>query len=43
MSAKALGCTINDVLVSCVTGALRGYLIEQGQHVDGWRFAPRCR
>ena len=32
---KALGCTINDVLVSCVTGALRGYLIEQGQHVDG--------
>jgi diacylglycerol O-acyltransferase len=22
---KALGCTINDVLISCVTGALRGY------------------
>lgn len=32
---KALGCTINDVLISCVTGALRGYLIEKGQQVDG--------
>lgn len=32
---KALGCTINDVLISCVTGALRGYLIEKGQKVDG--------
>lgn len=32
---KALGCTINDVLVSCVAGALRGYLLEKGEHVDG--------
>ncbi|QDQ28451.1 wax ester/triacylglycerol synthase family O-acyltransferase [Chitinimonas arctica] len=32
---KALGCSINDVLLSCVAGALRGYLIERGQQVDG--------
>jgi WS/DGAT/MGAT family acyltransferase len=33
---KALGCSINDVLLSCVTGALRGYLLEKGDTVrDG--------
>jgi WS/DGAT/MGAT family acyltransferase len=31
---KALGATINDVLLSCVTGALRTYLLEQGEPVD---------
>jgi len=31
---KALGCTINDVLLSCVTGALRAYLLEKGDPVD---------
>ncbi|WP_460529470.1 WS/DGAT/MGAT family O-acyltransferase [Chitinimonas naiadis] len=32
---KALGCSINDVLLSCVAGALRAYLLERGQKVDG--------
>ncbi|HEY9101118.1 wax ester/triacylglycerol synthase family O-acyltransferase [Chitinimonas sp.] len=32
---KALGCSINDVLLSCVAGALRSYLLERGQKVDG--------
>jgi len=32
---KALDCSINDVLLSCVAGALRGYLVEEGQAVDG--------
>lgn len=30
---KALGCTVNDVLIAAVAGALRGYLIERG--LDG--------
>ncbi|UXI69929.1 WS/DGAT/MGAT family O-acyltransferase [Tahibacter amnicola] len=32
---KALGCTVNDVLLACATGALRGHLIERGNAVDG--------
>jgi WS/DGAT/MGAT family acyltransferase len=33
---KALGCSINDVLLSCVTGALRAYLLEKGDSIrDG--------
>jgi WS/DGAT/MGAT family acyltransferase len=36
--SKALGCTINDVLVSCATGALRAYLVAQGDDVDGLEF-----
>lgn len=32
--AEALGCSVNDVLVACVTGALRSYLLEQGDAVD---------
>ncbi|MBV8659699.1 MAG: wax ester/triacylglycerol synthase family O-acyltransferase [Burkholderiales bacterium] len=32
---KALGCSINDVLLSCVAGALGGYLAERGDDVDG--------
>lgn len=31
---KALNCSINDVLLACVTAALREYLIEQGDNVD---------
>jgi WS/DGAT/MGAT family acyltransferase len=27
---QALGCSVNDVLLSCVAGALRGYLLEHG-------------
>ena len=32
---KALGCSVNDVLLSCVAGALREYLVAQGDAVDG--------
>ena len=32
---KALGCSINDVLLSMAAGALRDYLIEKGDSVDG--------
>jgi len=28
---KALGGSVNDVLLSCVTGAIRGYLLERGE------------
>ncbi len=30
---KALGCSVNDVLLSCVAGAIRSYLIAQGDKV----------
>lgn len=33
--ACALGCSVNDVLVACVTAALRTYLLERGDAVDG--------
>lgn len=32
---KVLGCSINDVLLATVAGALREYLIERGDDVDG--------
>jgi diacylglycerol O-acyltransferase len=32
---RALGCTVNDVLMACAAGALRGYLIEKGDDPDG--------
>lgn len=32
--AAALGCSVNDVLLACVAGALRSYLKEQGDPVD---------
>jgi WS/DGAT/MGAT family acyltransferase len=32
---KALGCSINDVLLAMATGALRGYLQSKGDTVDG--------
>ena len=32
---KALGASVNDVLLACVAGALRGYLLEKGDPVDG--------
>ena len=31
---KALGCTVNDVLLASVAGALRTYLVEKGDMVD---------
>lgn len=36
--SKELSCSINDVLVSCATGALRAYLVESGDEVDGLEF-----
>jgi len=32
---KALGCSINDVLLASVAGALRAYLVRRGDPVDG--------
>jgi len=32
---RALGASVNDLVLSCVTGALRGYLVEHGDAVDG--------
>jgi len=32
---KALGCSINDVLLSCVSGAIGGYLRDQGDDTSG--------
>lgn len=32
---KALGCSVNDVLLSSVAGALRSYLVRRGEAVDG--------
>ena len=32
---KSLGCTVNDVLLACASGALRGYLRDHGEDVDG--------
>jgi len=32
---KALGCSVNDVLLSSVAGALRSYLVRRGAAIDG--------
>jgi diacylglycerol O-acyltransferase len=32
---KALGCSVNDVLLSSVAGALRAYLVRRGEAVEG--------
>src|SRR5687767_3394705 len=32
---KALGCTVNDVLLACAAGALRGHLVDRGDDIDG--------
>jgi WS/DGAT/MGAT family acyltransferase len=32
---KALGCSVNDVLLASVAGAIRSYLESQGEDVDG--------
>ncbi|HVT32803.1 MAG TPA: wax ester/triacylglycerol synthase family O-acyltransferase [Rhodanobacteraceae bacterium] len=32
---RALGCTVNDVLLACASGALRGYLRDEGEDPDG--------
>lgn len=33
--SRACGCTVNDVLLASAAGALRGYLIDRGEAVDG--------
>jgi WS/DGAT/MGAT family acyltransferase len=33
--SAALACSVNDVLVSCIAGALRGYLQDLGEPVEG--------
>ncbi|MCG6118026.1 MAG: wax ester/triacylglycerol synthase family O-acyltransferase [Aquimonas sp.] len=33
--ARALGCTVNDVLLAAAAGALRGYLLDQGFEPNG--------
>jgi WS/DGAT/MGAT family acyltransferase len=32
---KAIGCSVNDVLLACVAGAFRGYLLERGEDLAG--------
>ena len=32
---RAYGCTINDVLIASAVGALRGYLLDRGEPIDG--------
>lgn len=32
---RALGCTVNDVLIACATGALRSYLVSCGDDPNG--------
>jgi len=32
---KVLDCSINDILLSCVAGALRQYLVDKGDEVEG--------
>ena len=33
--SRAYRCTVNDVLMACAAGALRGYLLDRGESVDG--------
>ena len=33
--SRALGCSINDVLLSCAAGAMRRYLAEKGDRTEG--------
>jgi diacylglycerol O-acyltransferase len=33
--SRALGCSVNDVLLAAVTGALHGYLIQKGDRIEG--------
>ena len=34
---RVLGCSVNDMLLSAVAGALRGYLLEQGDAATAHR------
>lgn len=32
---RACDCTVNDVLMAAAAGALRGYMLERGEHLEG--------
>ena len=32
---RACDCTVNDVLMAAAAGALRGYMLDRGEHLDG--------
>lgn len=32
---RALGCSVNDVLLACVAGAVRAHLLDRGERADG--------
>ncbi|HYS12615.1 MAG TPA: wax ester/triacylglycerol synthase family O-acyltransferase [Burkholderiaceae bacterium] len=34
-AGKALGCSVNDVLLACVAGAMREYLVGRGESLQG--------
>jgi diacylglycerol O-acyltransferase / wax synthase len=34
-AGKAIGCSVNDVLLACVAGAISNYLTEKGESVEG--------
>ena len=40
---KALNCSVNDVLLSCVAGAIGEYLRAKGDDLRARRSAPWCR
>lgn len=33
--SRALGCTVNDILLASASGALRSYMLERGEHLEG--------
>ncbi|PZO08944.1 MAG: wax ester/triacylglycerol synthase family O-acyltransferase [Lysobacteraceae bacterium] len=33
--SRALGCTVNDLLLASASGALRSYMLERGEHLEG--------
>ena len=33
--SRALRCTVNDILMACASGALRSYMLERGEQLDG--------
>ena len=33
--SRALGCTVNDLLLASASGALRSYMLERGERLDG--------
>ena len=33
--SRALGCSVNDILLSCVAGAMRRYLADKGDRTEG--------